>query len=122
MNKREPKHSEARRETWRRNTSDRYWNDPEYREYMKQYSRAYNIKRKYNLTVEQYEAIVARPCALCGEDEAQRVIDHDHETGRIRGALCQKCNRALGMLGDTAESLQAAVEYLETSGVVLKAA
>ena len=39
-------------------------------------------------------------------------IDHNHDTGRVRGLLCQGCNSALGVLGDSVEGLQRAIKYL----------
>jgi len=38
---------------------------------------------------------------------------HCHTTGKIRGVLCPNCNRGIGMLGDTAEAVQKAVNYLK---------
>ena len=46
-----------------------------------------------------------RPVALC--------LDHDHDTGRFRGWLCDRCNRTLGLLGDTLAAARKAVAYLE---------
>jgi Recombination endonuclease VII len=40
-------------------------------------------------------------------------LDHDHETGKFRGWLCNRCNLGIGMLGDTVEDLRQAVAYLE---------
>jgi len=54
-------------------------------------------------------------CALCNEPEekfAWLCIDHDHETGKIRGLLCPNCNRGLGLLKDNASLLQKAAEYI----------
>ena len=58
-------------------------------------------------------------CAICGDLPAGSsyqnglVLDHDHDTGKIRGALCGRCNKGLGLLGDNLASLRLAVEYLE---------
>jgi hypothetical protein len=40
------------------------------------------------------------------------VVDHCHETGAMRGFLCAPCNRGIGSLGDTRETLQRALGYL----------
>lgn len=58
-----------------------------------------------------------RHCEICGLHESQldkRLhLDHCHATGVFRGFLCSKCNRALGLLGDTADGLARALKYLE---------
>lgn len=53
-------------------------------------------------------------CALCRRaiTPESAVVDHCHETGRLRGILCVRCNGAIGGLGDTRESLQRALDYL----------
>lgn len=40
-------------------------------------------------------------------------VDHCHQTGKIRGLLCQKCNMALGLLNDSVEILETAIRYLK---------
>jgi hypothetical protein len=69
---------------------------------------------RYGLTKAQVASIFEESdglCALCYTRHAYG-IDHDHSTGRIRGALCKPCNSALGILGDDVESLHAAIAYL----------
>lgn len=55
-------------------------------------------------------------CAICGrtpKPNARRLaIDHDHETGAVRGLLCYRCNTALGLLGDNVATVTAAADYL----------
>jgi hypothetical protein len=82
-----------------------------------------HLKRKYGITLAEYELMVERQrglCAICGGPPVKGRgaarerfnVDHCHKTGRIRGLLCSGCNRGLGYLGDTAVGLQAAVDYL----------
>jgi hypothetical protein len=73
---------------------------------------AYRIRRDFGMTLEEYEALIARPCGLCGSEQ-NIVLDHCHATGEVRGPLCQVCNKAIGMLGDDPDRLRAAAEYIE---------
>ena len=41
------------------------------------------------------------------------VVDHCHDTGKVRGVLCHNCNRAVGLLKDNIEVLKNAISYLE---------
>ena len=50
-------------------------------------------------------------CGSCGETKKRLVVDHDHETGEIRGALCQSCNFGIGLLGDDEASILRALDY-----------
>lgn len=75
----------------------------------------------YGLTVSDFEQIVARQnntCLIChrqpGPDETL-TVDHDHETGALRGLLCGPCSRGLGSFGDDVTRLRAAIAYLTTS-------
>lgn len=51
-------------------------------------------------------------CKICGSEEKLQ-IDHDHETGSIRGLLCGRCNRGLGLFRDSVDYLEGAVRYLK---------
>lgn len=54
-------------------------------------------------------------CVICGA-EGPLVVDHCHETGRIRGMLCNHCNRGLGHFRDDPVLLEFAAEYLRELG------
>lgn len=82
--------------------------------------RGYSIKRRYGLTVQDYEAMLRRQgfrCAICGTEECATgrnlAVDHCHTTGKVRGLLCANCNRGIGSLKDSEELLQRAIEYLQ---------
>jgi hypothetical protein len=94
----------------------------------KAYRRAYNADpekkrlkrnrqmiRTYNMTVEDYEAMVESQkgvCLICHRDR-KLVIDHCHESGEVRGLLCGACNLMLGLLRDDPQILRRALRYLE---------
>lgn len=75
--------------------------------------------RERGLTVEEYNTFLlnqGHTCAVChtGEPRGQGTwhIDRDHETGRVRGLLCNGCNVGIKMLGDNPDTLMAATAYL----------
>ena len=78
-----------------------------------------HLKRKFGLTVEQYDAMLAAQggvCAICGRpprDDISLHVDHDHETGQVRGLIDFRCNNALGDFDDDAARLAAAIRYLD---------
>lgn len=77
-------------------------------------------RRVYGLSEVDYLAMKQLQgcrCAICGthEDERPLVVDHCHQTGKVRGLLCQPCNGALGILGDNADRLLSAICYLAQS-------
>ena len=85
--------------------------------------RAANLRRAYGITVEDYEAMHAAQggvCAICGSESnyykagalCALAVDHDHETGKVRGLLCNHCNRAIGMLKDDADVIERAASYV----------
>lgn len=72
----------------------------------------------YGLDPADFDLMVAAQsgvCAICTQPRELHV-DHDHETGRIRGLLCSNCNTALGLLGEDVDVLIAALAYLLTGG------
>ncbi len=83
---------------------------------------------RYGLTVEEYESMYSAQggvCAICGSPETVKgnggetkmlAIDHDHGTGKVRGLLCNNCNRAIGLLGDDVEIMLNAIEYIRSDG------
>lgn len=56
-----------------------------------------------------------RQCVICGDD-GLLVVDHDHDTGQVRGMLCSHCNRGLGHFRDDPLLLEFAAEYLRYLG------
>jgi hypothetical protein len=80
------------------------------------------LKSLYGTTHEKYlELLKAQRsrCGICRTKKTGRAkyfcIDHDHKTKKIRGLLCQQCNRGLGLLGDSLKAVRAAASYMETA-------
>lgn len=72
------------------------------------------IKARYGITLDEYNEIIAKGCAICGETEGRMALDHDHSSGRIRDCLCMACNIGLGAFTDDTERMRKAIEYLES--------
>jgi len=72
----------------------------------------YKKLRLYDITVEQMVDLEAGrvDCAICGCVATD--VDHCHDSGRVRGFLCNPCNRALAATRDDAEILHRAADYL----------
>lgn len=82
---------------------------------------ANSIYRLYRITIEDYdEMYIAQngKCAVCGSEniiDGKRkmlCVDHNHETGKVRGLLCRDCNLAAGLLEDDSERASKLSEYL----------
>lgn len=79
------------------------------------------LRSLYGMTLEQYNGMLEDQggvCKICGNTCVSRrrlSVDHCHVTGKIRGLLCMKCNRGIGMLGDSPEMLDLASAYLRSA-------
>ena len=114
----------------------RYQSDPEYRAHRLALNRARRVrephadrnatlKRRYGLTLDERNGLLAKQrgrCAACngphpGRTKAGKLrswnVDHDHETGKVRGLLCSSCNLILGHAKDDPAVLLACIEYLK---------
>jgi hypothetical protein len=82
-----------------------------------------NLRHKYGITLADYRAIAkeqGNACAICGGGPScnkELSVDHCHETGNVRGLLCENCNYALGCLKDRPELFMKAIDYLENSRI-----
>mgnify|MGYP001559273367 CR=1 FL=1 len=91
------------------------------KEYKTGKGRPYYWKRQgITLTVEEHDKMLAEQngcCKICGEfrlpEQRVLVVDHNHETGKIRGLLCHPCNMGIGQLKDSVDVLRKAILYLE---------
>lgn len=80
-----------------------------------------SLRFHYNVTFEQYEAILEAQnhlCAICRKPQdtakSKRLfVDHNHSTGLLRGLLCHRCNAGLGYFLEDPALFMRAVKYLE---------
>lgn len=76
----------------------------------------------YGITLEERDKIIIKQnnkCKICKKsfDENKRrkypCVDHNHKTKKIRGILCDNCNKMLGHAKDNIEILKLAIKYIE---------
>jgi len=80
------------------------------------------LKRTYGIDDNEYREILASQdggCWICGKKGDQKsngikmlAVDHEKKSGKIRGILCENCNRGIGLFNDRVDLLERAIEYL----------
>ena len=103
------------------NKSSREWKEKHPEQYAKALWRC-RLKKEYGITEKDYDRMYMEQlgvCAICEKPETRQLkgkttllcVDHDHETGKVRGLLCHRCNTVIGMFTDT-DLLDSAKRYL----------
>lgn len=85
-----------------------------------------DLKSLFGITLEDYNRMLKEQkcvCAICGKEETEvdkrinkkrnLAVDHDHQTEKVRGLLCGKCNKMLGLVNDNPKILLNAINYLK---------
>ena len=83
------------------------------------------LRTNYRITLEDFNRILEAQngvCAICNRPESlgdsrwnktrNLAVDHCHDTHQVRGLLCQACNTSIGLIGDSVETLNKAINYL----------
>jgi hypothetical protein len=95
------------------------------------YDRRHDLKRHFNMTIEQYDAMSEKQnhvCAICDKPETAKhangkvrrlAVHHNHDTGNVIALLCARCNRALGGFYDSPELLRRAAKLATRKGVAM---
>jgi len=89
----------------------------------KRVQRQNEYKRCYGILLDEYEDMLKYQngvCAICKQHETAKqngktkmlCVDHDHKTGKVRGLLCTKCNKVLGLVDDNKIILENMIDYL----------
>lgn len=81
------------------------------------YERAIKLRKKYGITVEDWDRMYDQQlgrCAICfcTLADVKTCVDHNHQTGEVRGLLCNTCNQGLGYFGEDLERMRRAIAYL----------
>lgn len=85
----------------------------------KDYNKRHNLKYEHGLTLEDYDAMLAKQsgvCAICAKPctvKSRLSVDHCHKTGKIRALLCNPCNQGIGLFADDGDRLRSAGEYVD---------
>lgn len=111
-NKQAKEYREKNLEKVKKMQKDWYLNNPEKVKEQK-------LKKEYGISLEQYDEMFRKQkssCAICGTHQddlkLKLSVDHCHETKKVRGLLCGKCNRGIGFLNDDANIVSKALDYL----------
>lgn len=89
-----------------------YWKNPER---SRMYARQHRRIREYGLSAEAFEQLwksQGEVCASCGQPAKRPSVDHNHQTGGVRGVLCHNCNAALGFLTESVFKAQCLIRYI----------
>lgn len=101
-------------------------------EYMREYRRSnpervrgHDLKKRFGISVEDYQRMLDEQqgvCKICEQPEVKLdhrtklprrlAVDHCHKTGRVRALLCSDCNTAIGLLKEDVELMKKAIEYV----------
>jgi len=93
----------------------------------REYRRGWHLTKKYAIDMVDFECLwiaFKGRCGICGcemempqnrQGQSLRTVavDHNHVTGNVRGLLCNKCNKGLGLFEDNIEHLRNAIKWLE---------
>ena len=85
-------------------------------EQQREYKKDNAYRRKYGISLKEALELLAKQggCGICTRPliKNEMNVDHCHATGIVRGILCSSCNTAIGLLGDTPESINRAIQYV----------
>lgn len=91
----------------------------EYPVYSKEYIKNNTLKKKYNITLDIYNQMLIdqnNTCAICSRHANELPksldVDHCHNTGKVRGLLCGKCNMGIGYFQDNVDIINKALVYI----------
>lgn len=114
------KYRDKNREKIRELNRKRYHDNPEVKQKQadrqkmlpKEFRKSASARSKYKLSVDEYLSL-PKACEVCGSTD-KLSIDHDHNTGKVRGILCYRCNVALGFMAEDESRALGLAQYIRT--------
>jgi Autographiviridae endonuclease VII len=115
--------SKIRKESYKLNPEKALARVKKYRNENPEKIRDCKLRQAYGVGIKYFDAKLKEQdnsCGACKQNvktkwrgkEVSMALDHDHKTGKARGVLCIKCNRALGLLEDNQETIMGLLEYI----------
>lgn len=110
---------------------DCYKNYPTIKKRRDNYMRNYDLNKSYGISIAEYDELFKKQngkCAICNKTSSEKgmnrkkhlCVDHCHTTGKVRGLLCDQCNRAIGLLNEDLNVLNKAINYLKEHGQIAR--
>jgi hypothetical protein len=81
----------------------------------KRQARRDNLYRRFGISWQEWDDLLIAQsglCAICTRQMTSPYVDHCHQTGRVRGLLCQNCNSGIGHFREDPWTMHAAIDYL----------
>ena len=96
-----------------------YHKNEKNKEYYKRKGYRTTRANRYGISIEEVNYWLDNYdcCAICGDKPNTLRMDHNHNTGEIRGMLCDSCNTGIGLLKDDPDIIIKAAEYVKNNGV-----
>jgi hypothetical protein len=102
------------------NAKNKAWHHAN-KERFKELQRNNWLRNQFGITTEEFNVLLEQQnggCAICGQTYGSAryrnlAVDHDHNTGKVRGLLCFNCNTGLGAFKDSTDRMQTAVSYIQ---------
>ena len=110
-----------KRRAWKRAYDRKRSKKPNRIAWRQKYMREWTFVNKYGISLDEFDALKLaqnNQCAICliplveGRGSRKLRVDHCHETKRVRGLLCNRCNILVGFIEKCSELLIPALKYL----------
>lgn len=116
------KNKQRRRLLYKQNIERHRQQDKAHYRKTRERHRELRISLKYGISVVEYQRLFVKygnKCGICRKPESANnkvlSVDHDHKSGKVRGLLCNRCNKSLGFLQDNPELAFKIVKYLKNA-------